>query len=354
MERRNIEMTSVGFVGTRGFSQQPCVGIETGAKQAGNRAFSGSPRTLIIQAMGTFAVVAGDATPTNLRLGPVLTPAQAVIRLRPGDVALGRLDISPSLAGIEPGLWALDTLERRGITVLNRSDTLVRTHDKLATAEALARAGVPHPPTVHVAPWLPVPAVESPLVLKPRFGSWGRDVTRCDSHEEFACALEAARGHRWYGATGAVAQRLVPPCGFDLRLVVAGGEVVGAVIRRAAPGEWRTNIALGGRRVPVTPPAEARALAVAAAEAVGGDLVGVDLLPLPGDAWIVLEVNGAVDFSAAYSFDEEVFSAAHAALLARIGLDADAHLVRGALGSGVRRGHGRVRRLRTAGPAARG
>ena len=58
--------------------------------------------------MSTFAVVASRATPTNTRLGALLSPAQAIARLRPGDVALGRLDVLPSLHGIEPGLWALD------------------------------------------------------------------------------------------------------------------------------------------------------------------------------------------------------------------------------------------------------
>jgi RimK family alpha-L-glutamate ligase len=265
--------------------------------------------------MSTFAVVASSATPTNVRLGPVLTPAQAVARLRPGDIALGRLDVLPSLDGIEPGLWALDILERRGVTVLNGRQTLATAHDKLATAEALACAGIPHPPLVHVAPWLPRPALESPLVLKPRFGSWGRDVTRCDSAEELSEALETARLRVWYNATGAVAQRLVPPCGFDLRILVAGGRVVGAVMRQAAPGEWRTNVALGAQRVPVTPPQEACELALAAAEAVGGHLLGVDLLPLPGAGWMVLEVNGAADFTSAYSLETEIFSAVKMALL---------------------------------------
>src|SRR5262245_55091858 len=77
------------------------------------------PLSRIILLMGMFAVVAGRSTPTNERLGCVFTPAQAATRLRPGDVALGRLDVLPSVDGIEPGLWALDLLERRGVTVLN-------------------------------------------------------------------------------------------------------------------------------------------------------------------------------------------------------------------------------------------
>ena len=154
-------------------------------------------------------------------------------------------------------------------------------------------------------------------MLKPRFGSWGRDVVRCDTEAELAAAIEDARRRIWFNSTGGVVQELVPPSGYDLRLLVAGGRVVGAVSRHAREGEWRTNVALGARRVPVVPPPEAEVLGVAAAEALGGDLVGVDLLPTPEGGWTVLEVNGAADFTAAYSLGEEVFSAARRALTER-------------------------------------
>jgi RimK family alpha-L-glutamate ligase len=245
----------------------------------------------------------------------VLTPAQALTRLGLGDVALGRLDVLPSLDGVEPGLWALDRLEARGVTVLNPRRALVAAHDKLATAEALFAARIPHPRTVHVAPWLPAPELEPPLVLKPRFGSWGADVIRCDDPESLATAHTDIRDRPWYDATGAVAQKLVQPQGYDLRIVVAGGTVVGAVRRVATPGEWRTNIALGGRREPVDPPDDARAIALAAAAAVGGDLVGVDLLPADLGSWVVLEVNGAVDFNGTYSLADDVYAEARQALL---------------------------------------
>lgn len=270
--------------------------------------------------MSTFAVVAHRSSSTNARLGVVLTPSQAVVRLGPGDVALGRLDVMSSLDGVERGLWTLDLLERRGVTVLNRRGSLVRAHDKLATAEALELAGVPHPRTAQVAPWLPLPSLAPPLVLKPRFGSWGRDVILCETRSELACAVAQARGRLWFNATGGVLQRLVPPAGYDLRIVVAGGAVVGAVHRLAADGEWRTNVALGGRRVPASPGREACQVALAAAAAVGGDLVGVDLLPLPEGGWIVIEVNGAVEFTGDYSFPgEDVFGSVRAALAGRSG-----------------------------------
>ncbi len=266
--------------------------------------------------MTTFAVVAHRVTPTNTRLGLVLSPAQALTRLGPGDVGLGRLDVLPSLDGVEPGLWALDRLAALGVKVLNGRRTLVAAHDKLATAQSLFAAGVPHPRTVHVAPWLPLPELEPPIVFKPRFGSWGRDVVRCDTGAEIAQTLGDLQTRPWFDATGALAQKLVAPRGYDLRVVVARGRVIGAIRRVAAPGEWRTNVALGARREPVTPPPEAEAVAVAAAAAIGGDLVGIDLLPADVGTWVVLEVNGAVDFTSAYSLRDDVFAAACAALAA--------------------------------------
>ena len=265
-----------------------------------------------------FAIVAHAVTGTNAALAAprvagleptVLTPARAVAQLEPGDLALGRLDVLPSLVGIEPGVWALDELADRGVGVLNGSRTLRGAHDKLLTATRLAEAGLPHPWTAHLACDAPLPPFVPPIVVKPRFGSWGRDVTACTTLGELATCLETIRRRPWFRATGALVQELVPPQGYDLRLVVAGSRVIGAIRRVAAPGEWRTNVALGARREPVVPPREARELAIAAAAAVGGDLVGVDLLP-SDDGFVVIEVNGAVEFTQDYAPGGDVFASA--------------------------------------------
>ena len=63
--------------------------------------------------------------------------------------------------------------------VLNGPEGLLAAHDKLQTARALERAGLPHPATRHVTDLSELSALELPLVLKPRFGSWGRDVVLC-------------------------------------------------------------------------------------------------------------------------------------------------------------------------------
>jgi ribosomal protein S6--L-glutamate ligase len=74
-------------------------------------------------------------------------------------------------------------------------------------------------------------------------------------------------------------------------------------------------VALGGARRPITPPPRACELAVAAAAAIGIDLVGVDLLPTSAGEYTIIELNGAADFTSEYNLEEDVFAAAVAALL---------------------------------------
>jgi hypothetical protein len=74
-----------------------------------------------------------------------LPPARIDGCLRPGDRVLGRFDVTPTLDGVEEGIWALRKTTRFGVTVLNGADALLLSHDKLATALAFARAGLPHP-----------------------------------------------------------------------------------------------------------------------------------------------------------------------------------------------------------------
>ncbi len=114
---------------------------------------------------------------------------------------------------------------------------------------------------------------------------------------------------------GVLVQELVQPQGWDLRIIVAGGRIVGAARRHAAEGEWRTNVALGGRTEATEPPPLARALALQAAAAIGCDLVGVDLLPGPA-GFFVAELNGVVDFRPQYALGPgDVFERAVAELL---------------------------------------
>jgi RimK family alpha-L-glutamate ligase len=270
-----------------------------------------------------FALVAGRATATNLALAGaapphldacVLTPEQAAVTLVSGDVALGRIDVAEDFDGVEDGLWALGALAAREVRVLNRTGALLAAHDKLLTARSLALAGLPHPRTLFVHAEAPPPRWSGPVVVKPRFGSWGTDVAMCRDEVALRRHLHAVSARPWFARHGVLVQELVEPLGHDLRVVVAGGVVVGAVSRVAAPGEWRTNVALGAQRVAVEPPPAAAALSVWAAAAAGADLVGVDLLPDGDGGWTVLELNGAVEFTTEYALGRDPFAAAIEAL----------------------------------------
>ena len=265
------------------------------------------------------AVVAWKPTPSNGPLalaldGEVLTPVEAFDRLGPGDVALARLDVLPTLDGCEAGLDLLRALMARGVRVLNRPQALLRAHDKLRTARLLGRLGLPHPQTTHIRTISELLAIELPVVVKPRFGSWGKDVHRCRDHSELQAVAGLLSQRPWFARHGALAQELLPTLEGDLRVLVAAGHVAGAIHRVPAPHEWRTNAALGGVRLPTEAPSAARELACAAVAAIGGDVMEVDLFPV-GDSLCVLEMNGAADFDALYSQEgRDVYADLRAAL----------------------------------------
>ncbi|WP_232685720.1 RimK/LysX family protein [Halobacterium zhouii] len=82
----------------------------------------------------------------------------------------------------------------------------------------------------------------------------------------------------------------------DLRIYVVDGDVIGAMRRYAPENDWRTNVALGGDVESVTDlPEAAEAMAVEAADTIGLDYAGVDLVE-GADGWYLLEVNPTAGF----------------------------------------------------------
>ena len=256
-------------------------------------------------------VVAWREAPVGLAFGAaggrmgletvVATPPETARRAVSGDLVLSYLDVKQTLDGVEPGVAKLRGLRARGIAVLNGPDAILACHDKLVTALRLSRAELPHPTTAYLSAASTrrdVSRLRFPLVVKPRFGSRGEEVYRCDDPDALGLLLKQLRKRGWFRRQGALIQELVPPAGYDLRLLVAGGRVVGAV------------------RHPFLPqPAECE-LAVAAAAAAGADLAGIDLIPRPDGSFAVLEVNGAPEFTGAYSLDgRDVFEAVLIGLL---------------------------------------
>lgn len=181
-------------------------------------------------------------------------------------------------------------LEGGGAIVVNRLDALLAAQDKFRSSVLLGRAGVATPPAAVAQTAADAEAALAALgeaVAKPVAGSLGDGIERVgeDDAGRRQVVARAARDGAVY------LQAYVPHPGRDLRVFVVGGRARAAIARHAAPGEWRTNIAGGGRAEAVTIGAELGATAEAAAAALGLDYAGVDLVEGP-EGPVVLEVNG--------------------------------------------------------------
>ena len=78
-------------------------------------------------------------------------------------------------------------------------------------------------------------------------------------------------------------------------MLVVGRQVAGAMVRKAGPTEWRSNIHLGGRGIPYQKTEAEGEMAVRAAEAVGLEIAGVDMI-MANDGPYLIEVNASPGF----------------------------------------------------------
>jgi ribosomal protein S6--L-glutamate ligase len=208
---------------------------------------------------------------------------------RPADAVIVRTMPAGSLEQTVFRMDVLHALERRGTAVWNPPRALEGCIDKYLTTARLEWAGVPTPRT-----WCGQVAEQAgeafeflggDVVIKPLFGSEGRGIVRVSDRETAWRVCHAVV------QTGGVIymQEFVRHPGHDVRVFVIGERVVGSM-RRFAAGDWRTNIAQGGRAEAMAADAEVESLALAAARAAGCPIAGVDLLAGPA-GWRVIEVN---------------------------------------------------------------
>jgi RimK family alpha-L-glutamate ligase len=195
-----------------------------------------------------------------------------------------------SFEAITKRLGVLHALEKLGIVVWNDARAIERCVDKSMTSFLLARAGVPTPPTWTMESadaaraLVEREAPRGPLVLKPLFGAQGKGLRLIRRPEDLP-APEAIAGVYYlqqFQANGAKDFT-------DYRLFVLRGRVIGAMMRRAST--WITNVKQGGQPLAIAPDAKMERLAIAAAEAVGAEIAGVDVLVAADGAPTVLEVN---------------------------------------------------------------
>jgi [lysine-biosynthesis-protein LysW]--L-2-aminoadipate ligase len=192
-----------------------------------------------------------------------------------------------------------ELLESAGTPTVNAPSVIACCGDKLRTSLALAAAGVPAPRTVvALGPEAAMEAMERigfPVVVKPVVGSWGRLSAVVRDRETASIVLEHREALQSPQRHVTYVQELVDSGGSDLRMIVVGDEVLGAV--RRVGRDWRANVARGGESTPFVPGDELVKLALDAARAVGGGILGVDLVEDGDRRPLVLEVNHRVEFA---------------------------------------------------------
>jgi tetrahydromethanopterin:alpha-L-glutamate ligase len=244
-----------------------------------------------------------DAVPFPRVVGWV---SRGLTRIEAGGINLGGVD-GVLVRMMPPGtleqvifrMDALHRLEAKGVPVMNPPRAVEAAVDQSLARARLEAEGLPVPET-----WVGESASDAQrafetlggdVVVKPLFGSEGRGLIRVSDPE---LALRTFRTLERLGAVLYVQKHVRNP-GFDVRAFVLGGRVLGSFRRYAVEGEWRTNVALGGRPEACTLGPEAEGLALRSAKAVGAVMAGVDLLvDIETGKWTILEVNAVPGWKA--------------------------------------------------------
>ena len=185
------------------------------------------------------------------------------------------------------------------VPVVNDPETAAICADKARNSLVLAEAGVPTPATeVTFTKESAMESIEEfgyPCVLKPVIGSWGRLMAKIDSRDAAEAILEHKETLGHYEHKVFYIQEFVEKPGRDIRVVTTDGDPVAAMARSS--DHWLTNAARGAETEPIEVTDEMADLVERASNAVGGGLLGVDLMET-GDSYTVHEVNHTVEFKA--------------------------------------------------------
>ncbi len=212
-------------------------------------------------------------------------------------------------------LYASKFAEAYGVPIVNEPETAEICADKVKNSLALEEAGVPTPNTeVAFTKDAALNIVEEfgyPCVLKPVVGSWGRLMAKLDTRDAAEAVLEHKETLGHYEHKIFYVQEFVDKPGRDIRVLATDGEPVAAMVRSS--DHWLTNAAKGAETEPFELDEEALDLVERASEAVGGGLLGIDLMETGAshtdaqdasgdeprtDGYTVHEVNHTVEFKA--------------------------------------------------------
>lgn len=206
------------------------------------------------------------------------------------DLVLGRVGHQST----SQGLHVLEQLEGMGYSVSPTAEALRLSRNKLLAMQRLTRVGLMVPRTAFVAHTRDLtPAIErlggAPVIVKVLEGAKGRGVMLAESNRVAHAIADTFLAMD----TPLLIQEFVSESrGKDIRLLVVGRRVVGAVRRQAQGDEYRSNVYLGAEATPVEPSPEFVDAAVRATRTLGLDIAGVDVLE-GRDGPVILEVNSS-------------------------------------------------------------
>jgi ribosomal protein S6--L-glutamate ligase len=195
------------------------------------------------------------------------------------------------------GIAVVKQFESVNTYVVNGSNAIGESRDKLRSLQVLSHSGVRVPATVLARGAKNLRAAlesvkEMPVILKILRGTQGVGVMLVHSPVSLASVLETLNTLE---EDVLIQEFLKKSAGKDYRVFVVGGKIVGCMLRTAPTGEFRSNIHRGGEGTPVTLPASYRRTAIRAAQAFDLGIAGVDLMEGPNGATI-LEVNSSPGF----------------------------------------------------------
>ncbi|MEM4611877.1 MAG: lysine biosynthesis protein LysX, partial [Candidatus Nitrosocaldus sp.] len=190
-------------------------------------------------------------------------------------------------------------LEAKGYSVINPFQCSMIAGNKLFAHLALIKHGVNAPRSMLAftqdTVFKAIDALGYPVVLKPTVGSWGRLIALIRDRDAAEAVVED-REHMFPLYHIYYLQEYVRRPPRDIRAIVAGDRVLGAIYRYAGDGQWKTNMALGGRAEPCPISKELEDICIRACKAVNGEVVGVDLMEDEARGLLVHEVNPTTEF----------------------------------------------------------
>lgn len=205
--------------------------------------------------------------------------------------------------------------ERLGVFILNSSQSMETSKDKLATLQLLASNNIPIPKTMLAKFPLDISVIEKefdyPLIIKTITGSKGRGVFLLEDRNklnDLANLMEISKDPK----INLILQEFISSSrGRDIRVIVLGGRVIGAMLRSSVNNNFKANYSAGGVVAPFSLNPVLEWLAIESSRLINLDIAGVDIL-FDGDNYRICEVNsypGFEGFEKATGIDvpEEVY-----------------------------------------------